>query len=144
GGFGKVNRAVHLSNNQHLALKCILKKSSHRTDFHREIDALYRLNFGDRGHLHCCKLFGFLESEHEYWVGIELIEGGESFEHLMQKGAYSEATLASFLCQFAEMLSFFMKMVSVMLPSNQKISCYLHGLMKKLSCDLSNSDILSY
>ncbi|KAL3803823.1 hypothetical protein HJC23_003985 [Cyclotella cryptica] len=106
GGFGKVYRAIRLSDNQPLALKCISKQYTDSTDFHREIDALYKLNFVHGGHPHCCKLYEVLESEHEYWVGIELIEGGELFEHLIRKGAYSEATAAVFLRQFAEALSF--------------------------------------
>jgi serine/threonine protein kinase len=126
-----VYRAVRLSNNQHLALKRIPKQYTNSIDFHREIDALYKLNFVDGGHPHCCKLFDVLESEYEYWVGIELIEGGELFEHLMQKGSYSEATAAIFLRQFAEVLSFLHANGIIHAASSQKILCYLRGLTKK-------------
>lgn len=37
---------------------------------------------------------------------MELVEGGEVFEHLIEKGAYSEAMAAIFLRQFAEALAF--------------------------------------
>ncbi len=37
---------------------------------------------------------------------MELVEGGEVFERLIEKGAYSEAMAAIFLRQFAEALAF--------------------------------------
>ena len=46
------------------------------------------------------------EDEDNYWLAMELIEGGELFEHLIHSGAYSEAKAAVFLRQFAEALSF--------------------------------------
>ena len=42
-------------------------------------------------------------------MSMELIEGGELFEHLIEEGAYSEAQAAIFLRQFAEALAFMHK-----------------------------------
>mmetsp|Transcript_17372 Transcript_17372/g.36232 ORF Transcript_17372/g.36232 Transcript_17372/m.36232 type:complete len:121 (+) Transcript_17372:386-748(+) len=89
-----------------MALKCISKVYSLRDDFQREIEALRKLNFDDGGHPHICKMYDIFEGENEYWLSMELVEGGEVFEHLIEKGAYSEAMAAIFLRQFAEALAF--------------------------------------
>ena len=46
------------------------------------------------------------EDSDNYWLSMELIEGGEVFEHLISHGAYSEIVAATFLRQFAEALAF--------------------------------------
>jgi len=106
GGFGKVYRVRRIQDGKKMALKCISKVYSLRDDFQREIEALRKLNFDDGGHPHICKMYDIFEGENEYWLSMELVEGGEVFEHLIEKGAYSEAMAAIFLRQFAEALAF--------------------------------------
>lgn len=72
---------------------------------------LRRLNDegGVGGHRHICRMYRIHEGDDEYWMSMELIEGGELFEHLIAEGAYSEARAAVFLRQFAEALAFMHK-----------------------------------
>ena len=51
-------------------------------------------------------MYDVLEADDEYWISMELITGGELFEHLIEEGSYSEARASVFLRQFAEALAF--------------------------------------
>lgn len=105
GGFGKVYRATQRSNGREVALKRIPKEWTENDEFQREVNVLCRLNDGG-GHPNICKLYDVFENDDEYWLSMELIEGGEVFEHLIERGAYSEAMAATFLRQFAEALAY--------------------------------------
>jgi len=106
GGFGKVYRATRRSDGMAVALKRIPKEWTKSDEFQREVNALCRLNDVAGGHTHICQVYDVFEDDGQYWMSMELIEGGEVFEHLIEKGAYSEAMAATFLRQFAEALAF--------------------------------------
>ncbi|KAL7449477.1 hypothetical protein ACHAWC_001535, partial [Mediolabrus comicus] len=106
GGFGQVYRAKRRSNGKQVALKRIPKEWTESDEFQREVNALCRLNDVAGGHPHICQMYDVFEDDDEYWLSMELIEGGEVFEHLIENGAYSEAMAATFLRQFAEGLAF--------------------------------------
>ena len=78
-------------------------------EFQREIDVLHKLNNVDGGHPHCCRMYSIYEGDDNFWLSMELIEGGELFEHLIAEGAYSEAKAAVFTRQLAEALAFMHK-----------------------------------
>lgn len=106
GGFGKVYRATRRSDGMAVALKRIPKEWTDSDEFQREVNALCKLNDVAGGHPHICQMYDVFEDNNEYWMSMELIEGGEVFEHLIERGAYSEAMAATFLRQFAEALAF--------------------------------------
>ena len=106
GGFAQVYHAKRIEDDKNIALKWIPKEWTLREEFQREIDVLQKLNNEDGGHPHICGMYDIYEGEDEYWMSMELIKGGELFEHLIEEGAYSEAWAAVFLRQFAEALSF--------------------------------------
>ena len=106
GGFGQVYRATRRSNGREVALKRIPKEWTKSDEFQREVNALCKLNDVAGGHQHICQMYDVFEDDDEYWLSMELIEGGEVFEHLIERGAYSEAMAATFLRQFAEALAF--------------------------------------
>ena len=106
GGFGQVYRGKRRSNGKQVALKRIPKEWTESDEFQREVNALCRLNDVAGGHPHICQMYDVFEDDDEYWLSMELIEGGEVFEHLIENGAYSEAMAATFLRQFAEALAF--------------------------------------
>ena len=54
-------------------------------EFQREIDVLQKLNEECGSHPHICKMYSIHETEDEYWMSLELIEGGELFEHLIEE-----------------------------------------------------------
>ena len=78
-------------------------------EFQREVKVLQKLNNEEGGHPHICAMYDIYEGDDTYWMSMELIEGGELFEHLIEEGAYSEAQAAIFLRQFAEALAFMHK-----------------------------------
>jgi len=106
GGFGQVYRATRRSNGRVVALKRIPKEWTKSGEFQREINALWVLNDAAGGHPNICQMYDVFEDDDEYWLSMELIEGGEVFEHLISHGAYSEIVAATFLRQFAEALAF--------------------------------------
>jgi len=109
GGFGQVFYATRIEDGKEVALKCIPKEWTNNSEFQREVDALRKLNNEAGGHPHICEMYALYEGEDAYWMSLELIQGGELFEHLIKEGAYSEARAAVFLRQFVEALSFMHK-----------------------------------
>ena len=52
------------------------------------------------------QLYDLHKDDDNYYLAMELVEGGELLDHLIENGPYSEAVAASFLRQFAEAISF--------------------------------------
>ncbi|KAL9182810.1 hypothetical protein ACHAXT_004089 [Thalassiosira profunda] len=109
GAFGQVFYATRVKDGKAVALKCIPKEWTLHDEFQREIDVLHKLNNEDGGHPHCCRMYSIYEGDDTYWMSMELIEGGELFEHLIAEGAYSEAKASVFTRQLAEALAFMHK-----------------------------------
>ena len=105
GGYGQVVFATRRADSKTVALKCIPKEWTDSDGFKCEIEVLQKLNDAG-GHPHVCCMYDFLEDEDNFYMALELIEGGELFEHLIEEGAYSEARAAVFMRQFAEALAF--------------------------------------
>lgn len=134
GGYGQVFYATRIGGDMPVALKCIPKEWTNSDDFKREVDVLRKLNFEDGGHPHICRMYDIYETEDEFWMGLELLEGGELFEHLIEEGAYSEAKAAVFLRQFAEALAFMHKSggewpVFVFLRASQFYNLFPHSFI---------------
>lgn len=53
---------------------------------------MQKLNNEAGGHPHVCAVYDIYEGDDTYWMSMELIEGGELFEHLIEEGAFSEAS----------------------------------------------------
>ncbi|KAL3932356.1 MAG: hypothetical protein SGARI_003984, partial [Bacillariaceae sp.] len=99
-----------------------------KTDFEREVAALQLLS-KPPGHPHVVKFYDLHRDNSHYYLALELVEGGELLEHLIENGPYSEALAASFLRQFAEALAF---------VHNQGLS---HADLKPENLLLSSSDM---
>ena len=67
-------------------------------------------------------MYDIYEGDDTYWMSMELIEGGELFEHLIEEGAYSEAQAAIFLRQFAEALAFMHKAGGELIIYTQRLT----------------------
>jgi len=102
GGFGQVYKARRKKDGLDVAIKMLPKEYTPRDDILREARITSKL----KGNPHICQTYSVYESDDNYWLVMELIQGGELFEHLIHSGAYSEAKAAIFLRQFAEALSF--------------------------------------
>jgi serine/threonine protein kinase len=76
-----------------------------KTDFEREVAALQLLS-KPPGHDHVVKFYDLHRDDMNYYLVMELVEGGELLDSLISVGAYSEAVAATFIRQFAEALSY--------------------------------------
>ena len=89
GAYGKVYKAKRKCDGQIVALKTIHQAGTKNDDFEREINALSILS-ANGGHPHVCRMYDMHKDGRNYYLAMELIAGGELFEHLIQNGAYSE------------------------------------------------------
>lgn len=116
GGFGKVYMATRRRDHAVVALKAIpiqnrgfplLSSASDifEESLQREVAALIALS--EPGHPHVCRLYDspLRDNSHSY-LAMEYIGGGELFEHLCNRGPFSERDAAKFLCQFADALHY--------------------------------------
>ncbi|KAG7361247.1 protein kinase family protein [Nitzschia inconspicua] len=105
GTYGLVYQARRKVDGVLVALKTMPRRLTGKTDFEREVAALQLLS-KPPGHAHIVQLYDLHRDDQNYYLAMELIEGGELLEHLIENGPYSEGLAASFLRQFAEALCF--------------------------------------
>jgi serine/threonine protein kinase len=105
GAFGEVFVATDRKTGERFALKKIAKKYTDDTSFQREMNALMHIR-KNGGHPHICSLREqFNEGDHYYLI-LDLVSGGEMFDHLVKLGAYSEADAARLVREVASALAF--------------------------------------
>jgi serine/threonine protein kinase len=109
GGYGMVYKARRKSDNAIVALKTMPRENTGKTEFEREVAALQLLSKPPAGlqpNEHIVQLYDLHRDEKNYYLVMELIEGGELLDHLIESGPFSEGFAASFLRQFAEAIAF--------------------------------------
>ena len=96
GAFGVVHLATSKKTGEKTAIKEMDKKHVHDKSFQREVDALRRIHeLG--GHANIAGLRDIFEDADKYYLVMELVSGGELFDHLVEHGAYSEQTAAALM-----------------------------------------------
>jgi serine/threonine protein kinase len=124
GTFGSVYLAKDRKTGERLAVKKIPKKLTDNASFQREMDALMHLR-DNGGHPHICGLRENYDENDHYYLVLDLISGGEMFDHLCAQGAYSEADAARLVREIASALAFLHGMGIVhgdMKPENLMLS----------------------
>jgi calcium/calmodulin-dependent protein kinase I len=104
GGFSVVVDAVKKKNSQRVAVKCIEKKMVEGEDIKlliREVKIMKRLN-----HPHILKLFEVFEDEKSYYLVMELVEGKELFDKIVERGQYSEKDTARIINQIVSAVAY--------------------------------------
>lgn len=94
-----VKRCVEKRTGQEYAVKVLSKKMLDKEDlevFRREIRILEKLR-----HPNIVNLIDCYESESKLCVVMELLQGGQLFDRIIQKGSYSESTAAETIRQIA-------------------------------------------
>lgn len=105
GSFGSVYIAIDRKSGERVAVKKISKTLTDNVAFQREMDALLHLRQAG-GHPNICGLReNFDEGDYYYFV-LDLVAGGEMFDHLCSQGAYSEADAARLVREAASALAF--------------------------------------
>lgn len=92
GAYGRVFLATRKSDGTQVALKAIARDAISNDEFTREVNALQLLS-RNGGHPHICRLHDLHDDGDKfYYIALELIGGGELFEHLIRNGPYSGAS----------------------------------------------------
>lgn len=105
GAFGAVYMATDRVTGEKFALKKISKEYTCDQGFQREMDALMHVR-NNGGHPNICGLRENFDEGNYYYLILDLVQGGEMFDHLVRLGAYSEADAARLVREVASALSF--------------------------------------
>jgi len=108
GTFGAVYKGIHRRTGKRVAVKKIPKHYTNFATFQREMDALFQIS-GAGGHPNINSILEHFVGENgddSYYLVLDMIEGGEMFDQLCAKGAYSEADAAQLIRQVASALAF--------------------------------------
>jgi len=112
GVAGEVHAAVHRETLQKVAIKSISKKKflvNERsvTTTRREIDIMKKLSSVDtRDHPHIVDLYAVIETSEHVYIVMELVEGGELFDHVVDLGAYTEPMAVDVMRKLVRTLGF--------------------------------------
>ena len=105
GSFGAVYVAKDRKTGEKVAVKKISKRYTNQNEFYREMNALLHLRKAG-GHPGICSLREHFNERGHYYVILDLVSGGELFDHLVEQGAYSEADAARLIREVASSLLF--------------------------------------
>ncbi|ETV82918.1 CAMK protein kinase, variant [Aphanomyces astaci] len=88
GAFSVVRRAIHKETKKVYAVKCYRKTrltSRDAEDIHYEVSILQQMH-----HPNIINLYGFYDEPEYFYMVMDLVEGGELFDELLEKLHYSE------------------------------------------------------
>jgi Protein kinase domain len=106
GSFGVVYLGFDQRSGDAVAVKKISKRHTGAEALQQEIRALLHLR-DSGGHPNICSLREhFSEDDGYYYLILDLVVGGELFDHLVAQGAYSEADAARLVREVASALAF--------------------------------------
>jgi serine/threonine protein kinase len=105
GAYGSVYPARLAATGEKVALKKISKRYTDTSSFCRETNALLRI-YNNGGHPNISGLRDMYEDNDHYYLVMDLVSGGEMFDHLIEFGAYSEADAARLMAEVASALAF--------------------------------------
>lgn len=86
-------------------MKKICKRYTDTASFRNETDALLRI-YNNGGHPNISGLRDMYEDYDHYYLLMDLVSGGEMFDHLIEFGAYSEADAARLMQEVSSALAF--------------------------------------
>jgi hypothetical protein len=84
GGFGAVYSATDQATGERVACKQMSKEYTDDVAFQREIEAFLHLR-EHGGHPNICTLHQTFDEGSDYYLILDLISGGEMFDHLINK-----------------------------------------------------------
>jgi len=105
GGYGAVFVCTDRKTGENLALKMIPKEFTDKESFQKEIDALLRVRESG-SHPNICRLKENFDQRGNFYLVMDLVSGGEMFDHLAENGPYSEADAARLVMETASALAF--------------------------------------
>jgi len=88
GGYAVVMSGICINTNKNVAIKVFDKKHMTKDDeinINREVDILKSID-----HPNIIKILDFFDEEDHYYIVLELAEGGELFDRIIERERYSE------------------------------------------------------
>ena len=86
-------------------MKEISKEYTNDSTFQREMDAFLHIKKAG-GHPNICGMKEHFDEGPFFYLVLDLVQGGEMFDHLIKDGAYSEADAARLVREVGSALSF--------------------------------------
>jgi len=105
GGFGSVYLATDRKTKELVAVKQIPKSCTNIASFQREMNAFLHIRHNG-SHPNICALRENFDEGEYYYLVLDLISGGEMFDHLINNGAFSEAEAARLFREVGSALAF--------------------------------------
>jgi serine/threonine protein kinase len=105
GTYGAVYSGINSSNGNRVALKVMSKRGTDQFSFRREATALLQIS-DNGGHPNITCLRDVYEDDNYYYLVLDLICGGEIFDHLVNEGVFSEDNAIRLMRQAASALLF--------------------------------------
>eukprot|EP00532_Pseudo-nitzschia_australis_P002407 CAMPEP_0168184690 /NCGR_PEP_ID=MMETSP0139_2-20121125/13383_1 /TAXON_ID=44445 /ORGANISM="Pseudo-nitzschia australis, Strain 10249 10 AB" /LENGTH=793 /DNA_ID=CAMNT_0008106347 /DNA_START=119 /DNA_END=2500 /DNA_ORIENTATION=+ len=105
GGFGAVYLGQEKKTGDLAAVKEISKEYTNDSTFQREMNAFWHIRKAG-GHPNICGMRENFDEGDFYYLVLDLVQGGEMFDHLIEDGAYSEADAARLVREVGSALSF--------------------------------------
>lgn len=94
GSFGTVRKAVHKLTGQTRAIKILKKSEQDENKLFLEVQILCKLS-----HPNIMQIFEFFDDNKNFYIASEFCSGGELFEKISEKGAFTEQEAASLVKQ---------------------------------------------
>jgi calcium/calmodulin-dependent protein kinase I len=104
GSFATVCRGTHRASGKKVAIKCVLRKDLPPTDdaaIYDEVAILASLS-----HPHIVPLIDFFEEKDCYFLVMELMSGGDLFDRIGKKKAYSEGDARDLVVKMLKAMSY--------------------------------------
>jgi serine/threonine protein kinase len=105
GAYGRVHPAKCITTGEPVALKRLPKRFTNSTLFNCETNALLRI-YENGGHPNISGLRDMYDDANYYYLFIDLAQGGEMFDHLIQNGQYSEFDASRLVTEILSALAF--------------------------------------
>lgn len=105
GAFGQVFLATHKITGEQVAVKKIWKEFTKNEDCQREMSALLHIK-EHGGHPHICSLHENFDEPQHFALVLDLINGGELFDRLVENGAYSELDASRLMREVVSAMNF--------------------------------------
>jgi len=106
GGFSIVYKGIKKDNGQEFAIKVIAKNQAEDdiAVLRREIEIMKKLK-----HKNIIQLYDVYEEDENIYIVVEIVTGGELFDHIISRGTYSERDAANIIRQVLEAVEFMHK-----------------------------------
>eukprot|EP00960_Hanusia_phi_P036376 752296-Hanusia_phi.AAC.1 len=104
GKFGIVKRAINKRTGQMVAMKIMSKRdrdTKELRNFRREAEIMKTID-----HPNCVRMYDFYESKNHIYIAMELVNGGQLLDRIIQKDHYSETEAANVFVQMIEAIDY--------------------------------------